>query len=207
VSRIRVAVLASGSGTTFQNLVDRASDGRLGAEVALLLVSRRDCGAVERARGRAVPVAVVDWKATPPESVHDELTRRLDDAGIQLACLGGFLKLWRQPDHWVGRVMNIHPALLPAFGGKGMYGHHVHEAVIASGVKVTGCTVHFASNEYDAGPIIVQRTVPVHYEDTPDAVAARVFAAECEAYPEAISLFAAGRLRIDGPRVQVLPAR
>src|SRR6185436_1611707 len=89
---------------------------------------------------------------------------------------------------WAGRVMNIHPALLPAFGGRGMHGLHVHEAVIASGVKVSGCTVHFATNEYDAGPIIVQRTVPVYFEDTPETLAVRVFAAECDAYPEAIDL-------------------
>jgi phosphoribosylglycinamide formyltransferase 1 len=101
--------------------------------------------------------------------------------------------------------MNIHPALIPAFCGKGFHGRHVHEAVLASGVKVSGCTVHFADNVYDNGPIILQRVVPVFDDDTPDTLAARVFAQECEAYPEAIGLFAEGRLRIEGRRVRTLP--
>ncbi len=101
--------------------------------------------------------------------------------------------------------MNIHPALIPAFCGKGMYGHFVHQAVVAGGVKVSGCTVHFVNNEYDAGPIIIQRSVPVHFDDTPDDVAKRVFEKECQAYPEAIQLFAEGRLKIEGRRVRVLP--
>ena len=102
--------------------------------------------------------------------------------------------------------MNIHPALLPSFGGKGMYGHHVHEAVLAHGCKVSGCTVHFVDNTYDTGPIIVQRTCPVLEGDTPDTLAARVFEQEKLAYPEAIRLFAAGRLQLDGQRVNILPA-
>jgi folate-dependent phosphoribosylglycinamide formyltransferase PurN len=99
--------------------------------------------------------------------------------------------------------MNVHAALIPSFSGKGYYGHHVHEAALAAGVKVSGCTVHFADNEYDHGPIILQRTVPVLDDDTPEALAARVFAQECEAYPEAVRLFAEGRLRIEGRRVRV----
>jgi phosphoribosylglycinamide formyltransferase 1 len=102
------------------------------------------------------------------------------------------------PEDFRGRVMNVHPSLIPAFCGKGYYGHHVHEAVLAYGAKVSGCTVHFADNEYDHGPIIVQRPVPVRDEDTPATLAARVFEQECEAYPEAVRLFAEGRLRIEG---------
>jgi folate-dependent phosphoribosylglycinamide formyltransferase PurN len=101
--------------------------------------------------------------------------------------------------------MNIHPALIPSFCGKGFFGHHVHEAVLAYGAKVSGCTVHFTDNEYDHGPIILQKTVPVLDEDTPDTLAQRVFREECEAYPDAIRLFAEGRLRVDGRRVRVLP--
>ena len=104
--------------------------------------------------------------------------------------MAGFLQFLLVPDDFQDRVMNIHPALIPAFSGKGFYGHHVHEAVIAAGVKESGCTVHFADNEYDHGPILLQRTVPVLPEDTPATLAERVFAAECEAYPEAIRLFA-----------------
>jgi phosphoribosylglycinamide formyltransferase-1 len=205
VSRIRVAVLASGGGTTFENLVLRSRDGRLDAEIAALVVSRRDCGAVERAARFGVPVTVVDWRSMEPPHAQAAALAALDAARADLVCLAGFLKLLPIPERWEGRMMNIHPALLPAFGGKGMHGHHVHEAVIASGVKVSGCTVHFATAEYDSGPIIVQRTVPVAFEDTPETLAARVFAAECEAYPEAIGLFAERRLKIDGRRVRVLP--
>src|SRR5207249_9123441 len=127
------------------------------------------------------------------------------DAGTDLVCMAGFLQLVQIPEDYLGRVMNIHPALIPAFCGKGFHGRHVHEAVIESGVKVTGCTVHFADNVYDNGPIILQRTVPVLDDDTPDMLAARVFEQECAAYPEAIRLFGEDRLKIEGRRVRILP--
>ena len=126
-------------------------------------------------------------------------------AGADLVCLAGFLQLVLIPDDFAGRVLNIHPSLIPAFCGKGYHGRAVHEAVLAAGVKITGCTVHFADNEYDRGPIVLQRTVPVLDDDTADTLAARVFAAECEAYPEAIGLFADRRLHIEGRHVRVLP--
>ena len=113
--------------------------------------------------------------------------------------------LIRIPKQYAGRVMNVHPALLPSFGGKGFYGHHVYEAVLAHGCKVTGATVHFVNNEYDAGPIILQRAVAIEPDDTPDTLADRVQAVEREIYPEAISLFGQGRLQIEGQRVRVLP--
>jgi folate-dependent phosphoribosylglycinamide formyltransferase PurN len=127
-------------------------------------------------------------------------------AQVDLVTLAGFLSLIEIPDDFLGRVMNIHPALIPAFCGHGFYGHHVHEAVLARGCKLSGCTVHFADNHYDQGPIILQQAVPVLDADTPDTLAARVFEAECQAYPEAIRLFAAGRLEIHGRRVHTLPA-
>jgi phosphoribosylglycinamide formyltransferase-1 len=204
VSRVRVAVLASGSGTTFENLVLRSRDGRLPAEVATLVVSRPDCGAVERAKRLGVPCVVVPWEKDQ-RAFDSAITAAVDAARVDLVCLGGFLRLWTIPDRWLGRVMNIHPALLPAFGGKGMHGHHVHEAVLAAGAKESGCTVHFSTNEYDAGPVILQRRVAVLPGDTPDTLAARVFEQECQAYPEAISLFAANRLVVAGGKVEVLP--
>ena len=115
--------------------------------------------------------------------------------------MAGFLQLLRIPEDFAGRVMNIHPALLPAFGGQGMYGRHVHEAVLEYGAKLTGCTVHFADNEYDHGPVVLQRAVEVRDDDTPETLADRVFAAECEAYPDAIRLFAEGKLHLHGRRV------
>ncbi len=126
-------------------------------------------------------------------------------ADADLVCLAGFLQLLRIPPDFENRVMNIHPALIPAFSGKGFHGLHVHRAVLEAGVKITGCTVHFADNEYDHGPIILQRAVAVADDDTPESLSARVFAQECAAYPEAIRLFAEGRLRIVGRRVLMRP--
>src|SRR5262249_1110183 len=129
-----------------------------------------------------------------------EFGRRIFDlvrqSGADLVCMAGFLQLLPIPDDFRGRVMNIHPALLPAFGGKGMCGRRVHEAVLSAGEKGSGCTVHFAGREYDHGPIIVQRTVPVLEGDTPETLAARVFEQECEAYPEAIRMVAEGRILV-----------
>lgn len=207
MTRLRVAVLASGSGTTFQNLVERSRDGSLPADVVALAVSRPDAGAKVRAESLGVPCEVLPKEVRrDPAVLGAAIGTFLDGHGANLCAMAGFLKLWTIPAAWRGQVMNVHPALLPAFGGKGMYGHHVHEAVLASGAKVTGCTVHFADDEYDHGQIILQRAVPVLEDDTPDALAARVQEAEREAYPEAISLFAAGRLRIEGRRVRVLRA-
>jgi phosphoribosylglycinamide formyltransferase-1 len=117
--------------------------------------------------------------------------------------MAGFLQLLDIPPDFEHRVMNIHPALIPAFCGKGYHGAHVHRAVLEAGVKVSGCTVHFADNQYDHGPIILQQVVPVKDDDTPESLAARVFEAECTAYPEAIRLFAEGRLEVQGRRVRV----
>ena len=193
---LRLGVLLSGGGRTLLNLLDEIEAGRLDAEVAVVIASR-DCKGVERARSAGLDVHVVPYKQMPDtETYSARLVELLDAAAVDLVVLAGFLSLWTVPEHYAGRVMNIHPALLPSFGGKGMWGHHVHEAVLKRGCKVSGCTVHFVTNEYDAGPIVVQRTVPVRASDTPDELAARVFEQECIAYPEAIRLFAAGQLRI-----------
>ena len=202
---MRLAVLVSGGGTTLQNLLDRCADGRLPAEVVIVIASRADAFALERARKVGIEAVVVDRQAS---GSLEEFSRRIFEycrrANADLVCLAGFLQLVQVPVDYLGRVMNIHPALIPAFCGKGYYGHRVHEAVLASGAKVSGCTVHFADNEYDHGPIIVQRTVPVLDDDTAETLAHRVFVEECEAYPEAIRLFAESRLRIEGKRVRIL---
>ena len=201
---IRLAVLVSGGGTTLQNFLDRIADGRLKAQVAAVIASRPDAFGLERARRAAIPAQAVSRKEC---GSREEFGRRIFDLcrthRADLVCLAGFLQLLPIPDDFHGRVMNIHPALIPAFCGHGYYGHHVHEAVLAYGAKVSGCTVHFADNAYDHGPIILQRTVPVLDDDTPDTLAARVFEQECEAYPEAIRLFAEGRLHVEGRRVRV----
>lgn len=205
VTPLRLAVLASAGGTTLQNLLDRIADGRLEARVVLVVSNNADAFALQRALQAGIPSAVVGRREAGSRA---EFSRRIFEecrkAGTDLVCMAGFLQLIQVPDDFLGRVMNIHPALIPAFCGKGYYGHHVHEAVLAYGAKITGCTVHFADNEYDHGPIILQRTVPVLDDDTPENLSERVFAAECEAYPEAIRLFAEGKLRIEGRTVRVL---
>jgi formyltetrahydrofolate-dependent phosphoribosylglycinamide formyltransferase len=201
---LSLAILISGSGTTLQNVLDRIADGRLRARVVQVISSRADAFGLERARRAGVPAAVVERKSCPST---EEFSRRIFElcrtAGVDLCLLAGFLQLVLIPDDYRGRVLNIHPALIPAFCGKGFYGHRVHEAALAAGVKVSGCTVHFADNQYDHGPIILQRVVPVLDDDTPDTLAARVFEQECDAYPEAVRLFAEGRLRVEGRRVRI----
>ena len=143
---------------------------------------------------------VVPWGKGASDVVSAALLREK----VDLVLMAGFLRLYRFSREFEGRVLNIHPALLPAFGGKGMWGAHVHEAVVRSGAKITGCTVHFADLAYDRGPIVLQRTCPVFFEDTPAEVAARVFELEKQAYPEAVRLFADGRLRIEDGRVKIV---
>jgi len=137
----------------------------------------------------------------------DEFSKRIEEelaaANVDLVVQGGWLCFWKIPARYENRVMNIHPALLPSFGGQGMWGHHVHEAVLAAGCKVSGCTVHFCTNEYDEGPIIVQRACEVKDDDTADTLAARVFEQECIAYPQAIKLFAEGRILVQNGTVKI----
>lgn len=204
---INLAVLISGSGRTLQNLVDEIRAGRLDAAIPLVIGSKPDLVGLQRAADAKLPNFVVPRKDFPnPEEFSKQIFSLCDDAQVDLVCLAGWLCFLPIPDRYLNRVMNIHPALLPSFGGHGMYGHHVHQAVLNHGCKVSGCTVHFVDNEYDAGPIILQRTCTVLDADTPDTLAARVFEQETIAYPEAIRLFAAGRLKVEGRRVFTLPA-
>jgi formyltetrahydrofolate-dependent phosphoribosylglycinamide formyltransferase len=201
---IRLGILLSGGGRTLENLLGEIRAGRLAAEVVLVIASRENIRGFSIGQAAGLPTHLVRPKEFPTvQAYSDAMVHLFDEARVDLVCLAGFLSYWIIPDRYLGRVMNIHPALLPAFGGKGMYGHHVHEAVLARGCKVSGCTVHFVDNAYDEGPIVLQRTAPVHAEDTPDTLAARVFAEECIAYPEAIRLYAAGRLHLVGRTVHI----
>jgi phosphoribosylglycinamide formyltransferase-1 len=202
-----IAVLLSGGGTTLQNLVDRIAAGTLNARIVQVISSKPEVAGIDRARKAGLPVEVVARKSFARIEEFSERTFDLcRTAGAELVCLAGYLQLLRIAEDYRGKVVNIHPALLPAFGGKGMYGHHVHEAVLEYGAKVSGCTVHFVDDQYDHGPIIAQRTVEVRNDDTPESLAARVFEAECEVYPEVISAIAAGRVRIHGRRVSTAAA-
>ena len=203
----RIAVLISGSGTTLKNLIEKIAAGRLAVEIALVVSSNPNAGGLKFAAEAGVASVVVERKEF--DSLDSFSTAVFDPcrrAKADLVVMGGFLKQVTIPPDFAGRVINIHPALIPAFCGKGFYGHHVHEAVLAYGAKLSGCTVHFADNEYDHGPVIMQRAVPVMDDDTPDTLAARIFQAECEIYPETIGLIAAGRVRLEGRRVRVVGA-
>jgi phosphoribosylglycinamide formyltransferase-1 len=203
---IRLAVLLSGSGTTLQNLLDHIAGGNLHAEIVCVIASNPQAYGLARAKNAHISTAIVERKTcASPQDFSDRIFTVCRHHRAELVCMAGFLQLVHIPDDFQGRVLNIHPALIPAFCGKGFHGTHVHASALGAGVKVSGCTVHFADNEYDHGPIVLQRVVPVLDDDTPETLAARVFEQECEAYPEAIRLFAAGRLRIEGRRVRVLP--
>jgi formyltetrahydrofolate-dependent phosphoribosylglycinamide formyltransferase len=202
---IRLGVLISGGGSSLANLLKCRDDGLLQAEFPMVIASRPDCGGLQIARNselRAETVSRKSFKTT--EEFSERIFSLLREAEVDLVVLAGFLCLVRVPPDFENRVMNIHPALIPSFCGKGLYGIKVHEAVLARGCKVSGCTVHFADNLYDHGPIIVQKSVPVLENDTAQTLAARVFQAECQAYPEAIRLFADARLVVSESRVRIL---
>lgn len=201
---LRVAVLISGGGTTLRNLLAKIESDALPIRVVAVLSSNPSARGLQYAAEAGISTVVCERKKFASD---EEYGRAVFDAIRRTECdyvvMAGFLKFVPIPDDFLLRVLNIHPGLIPAFCGHGMYGHHVHEAVLEYGAKVSGCTVHFVDNQYDHGPIILQRVVPVQDDDTPDTLAARVFEAECEAYPAALRLLAAGRVRCDGRRVRV----
>lgn len=202
---LNLAILISGSGTTLQNLIDQINDKTLNANIQIVISSTPDTYGIKRAEQNNIPVAIVQRKGyNDSEIFSNSIINEIEKYSVDLIILAGFLHLFKIPDKYTGKVMNIHPGLIPSFCGKGYYGHHVHEAVIESGVKVSGCTVHFVDNEYDCGPIIIQRVVQVHEDDSPETLAQRVFKEECIAYPEAINLFAEGRLKIEERKVRIL---
>ena len=202
---LNLAILISGSGTTLQNLIDRINDKTLNANIQIVISSAPDTHGIKRAEQNSIPVAIVQRKGfDDSDNFSNTIINEIEKYSVDLIILAGFLHLFKIPDKYTGKVMNIHPGLIPSFCGKGYYGHHVHEAVIESGVKVSGCTVHFVDNEYDCGPIIIQRVVQVHEDDSPETLAQRVFKEECIAYPEAINLFAEGRLKIEERKVRIL---
>jgi phosphoribosylglycinamide formyltransferase-1 len=178
--RSTLAVLISGGGRSMVNLHERCEDGTIPAKIGVVLASG-DVGGVAKARALGLPV-VVERGTIPAE----RLEALLAPFGVDFIVLAGYLKLLRLPAKFRGRATNIHPALLPKFGGPGMYGHHVHGAVLAAGERESGCTVHLVDDTYDTGPIVVQRRCPVLPGDTPETLAARVFEQELIAYPQAL---------------------
>lgn len=193
-NKLRLGILLSGGGRTMVNLAEQIRLGNLNAQIACVISSRSNVAGVERAKALGIEPHIVRKKDFGDiVSFSERLGEILIKAKVDLVCQCGWLCLWQLPVSLENKVMNIHPGLLPKFGGQGMWGHHVHRAVLDAGESQSGCTVHFVNNEYDAGPIILQRTCPVLPDDTADNLAERVFEQECIAYPEAISLFAKNR--------------
>jgi phosphoribosylglycinamide formyltransferase-1 len=201
---IRLGVLISGGGRTVLNILEHIKTGKLNAQITVVISSRSAVAGVERAKNAGLDVKIIRKKDYPDiDRFSTQIEKELVTAKVELVIQGGWLCLWKIPKRYQNKVMNIHPALLPSFGGAGMWGHHVHQAVLDAGCKVSGCTVHFCTNEYDEGPIILQRACPVENNDNPDTLAARVFEQECIAYPHAIKLFEEGKITVQDNKVKI----
>lgn len=185
----KIAVLVSGGGRSLENLSKLQASGALSAEVALVISDRESAYALERAERLGIQSLTIDSaRELSPDELSTLTFEAIEAAGCALAVLAGFLRFLPIPEEWEGRVLNIHPSLLPAFGGKGYYGDKVHAAVLKRGVKYTGCTVHYVDNVYDNGPIAIQRAIQVNSDDTIETLGGRVFEEEKIALPEAINL-------------------
>jgi phosphoribosylglycinamide formyltransferase 1 len=204
---MRLAVFASGGGSNLQVLLDASASGRLGADIALVVTDREGIGALERAARHGVATTVVrPADFATPDDFGEALLAELTAQGVSMIALAGYLRhIPAKVVHaYRHRLLNVHPSLLPAFGGAGLYGRRVHEAVLAYGVRWSGATVHLVDEEYDTGPIVLQEPVPVHRDDTPASLAARILQVEHRLLPEAVRLVAERRLRVDGRRVTIL---
>ena len=200
---IRIAVFASGTGSNFRAIVENIESGRLYAEMVGLISNNPDAGAVEFAQSKGISHHIVNQHRYPDENEREaKILEILKEWSAELIVLAGYMKKIgsRIIETYQNKILNIHPALLPSFGGKGMYGISVHNAVINSGVKFSGLTVHIVNNEYDAGPIVLQRIVPVYDSDSPESLQKRILVEEHKAYSEAISYFADNRITVVGQR-------
>ncbi len=208
--KLSLVVLISGGGTTMANLADRIAAGSLDASIEPVVSSQDRVAGLDQAQRRGLPVIVLPRRTFVKDGVFDQhayaeyLLRMISPVAVDLIVLAGFMSRLAPAIFDRHAVVNIHPALLPRYGGKGMYGHKVHEAVLAAGDCESGCTAHFVDPEYDHGPIIAQQRVPVLQDDTPETLAERVQEVERELYPEAIGLIAAGRVQVRGGEVVIL---
>ena len=202
--RLPITVFISGGGTTLRNLIARRDRGELGVDIQLVVSSSAKAKGLEFAEDAGIETLTVRKRDFTDETEYcDAMFNPVRLRGSELVVMAGFLQHVLIPPDYTNRVINIHPSLIPSFCGAGMYGGNVHSAVLEYGAKVSGCTVHFVDNQYDNGPIILQRTCPVLDNDTPEALAARVFQQECIALPEAIEAIGRGRVTCDGRKVAV----
>lgn len=204
----RVAVFVSGGGSNLQSLIDAFASGYIsGGAIELVFSNKETAYGLERAKTAGIKTAVLAPKIySDRESFDLAAAQIMNRENISLVCLAGYMRVLSKAfiDTFRGKIMNIHPALLPDFGGEGMYGIHVHEAVLKSGVKETGCTVHFVDYGTDTGPVILQRRAPVKEGDTPETLQKRVLVEEHKAYPEAVKLYCEGKISIDGGKVKII---
>ena len=199
---MNIAIFASGGGSNFQAIADGCADGTIPARVVLCVASRADAGVIDRAKSMAIPHVVLEGST---EEWSGQVLTDLKAASVDLIALAGFMKMVPTVliKQYPGRIVNIHPSLLPDFGGKGMYGMNVHQAVIASGKLVSGATVHVVDEDYDTGPIVAQKPVPVHPDDSPEDLAARILSVEHQLYTSVVKAFAEGRVEINDNRVTI----
>ena len=206
--KLKLGVFASGRGSNFKAILKAIQNGQLNVEIKLLLSNNPEAGAIETAKANQIPTTVLSSKHFETRELFvDAMLSALDQHGVQMIVLAGYMK--KIPAELISayrnRIINIHPALLPSFGGKGMYGHHVHEAVLERGCKVTGVTVHLVDEVYDNGPIVAQRCVPVEEGDTADTLAERVLKVEHQLYAEVLQPFAEGRVKVEEKRATIHP--
>jgi phosphoribosylglycinamide formyltransferase-1 len=206
-SRMNIAVFASGRGSNFQAIFNAIDAGLLPAQIVVLISNKSDAGAMEIARAHNIPTQHLSQRMfSSEEAFADAMLEVLEKNHAEFIALAGYLKKIpaRVIRQYRNRIVNIHPALLPSFGGEGMYGHYIHEAVIASGEKISGATVHLVDEEYDRGPILLQKTVAIASDDTPDTLAVKVLKIEHEIFPLALKAFAEGRVRIEGRKAWIM---
>jgi phosphoribosylglycinamide formyltransferase-1 len=204
--KLRLAVLASGNGTDLQSLIDAIKKKKINAEIRIVISNNSNAYALERARQNKIKALHLSHRQfATPEEFDEALIATLQKEKVDLICLAGYMKKLAPivVRIFKNKIINIHPALLPAFGGEGMFGIHVHEAVIKSGVKITGVTVHFVDEVYDRGAIIYQKAVPVRDEDTPESLQKRVLKVEHKVYPFVVGLFASGEIDVKDGRVHI----
>jgi formyltetrahydrofolate-dependent phosphoribosylglycinamide formyltransferase len=205
--KIRLAVLISGTGRTLKNFIDRIRTGNLSADITVVISSAANVVGLQYAEEESIPIEIVERSQYGSLTEFSEANFNVCRAmKADYVVLAGYLRRLEIPKDFENRVLNIHPSLIPAFCGKGYYGNIVHAKALEYGVKISGCTVHFVDQEYDSGPIILQKAVDVYENDTPNQLNDRVFAAECQAYPEAVEMLAQGRVTVKGRLVKILPA-
>ncbi len=201
---IRIAVFISGTGRTLLNLIERIADDKLSAEIVLVIASTPRASGLQYAEKNGIPIRIVEKKDFSDDNAFSEANfGPCREFRVDYVALGGYVKFLRIPRDFHNRVLNIHPSLVPAFCGKGYYGSLVHEAVLQYGAKISGCTVHFVDDEYDKGPVILQKAVEVRENDTPSTLNDRVFEAECLAYPEALQLLAENRIVVEDRKIRI----